>query len=162
MTATDESRTVEFRQSTRRRILATALGLVAVAAVGVVVSLARGRQWWDLLWMLPLFLVLGATQRSAHRPRLPLRLTEQHLEVTGPSHATVAIEWSNVARAEIRGRLTSVLVVEPVAPDRTRPPLRRWQWAGHGRSRPYELVVPLAGMTPGRGVLRRELARRLA
>ncbi|MEV4463845.1 hypothetical protein AB0J51_09500 [Micromonospora echinofusca] len=104
--------------------------------------------------------LLSHAQRSAHR--LPLRLTEEHLEVTGPSHATVAIEWSNVARAEIRGRLTSVLVVEPVDPDRTRPPLRRWQWAGHGRSRPYELVVPLAGMTPGRGALRRELARRLA
>ncbi|MFC0100234.1 hypothetical protein ACFFKH_22270 [Micromonospora marina] len=54
------------------------------------------------------------------------------------------------------------LVIEPVDPDQARPARKRWQRAGHGQSRPYEIVVPLACMTPGRDLLRRELSQRTA
>ncbi|MEU7995248.1 hypothetical protein AB0B83_07895 [Micromonospora sp. NPDC049060] len=144
-----------------------ALGLLAVAAIGVVINLARGRPWWDGLWTyLPLVMLfhfwrLPTPPGGSQRTLLPVRLDDQRLEMSGPGDTTLAIDWSNVERAEIRGRLTPSLHVEPVDPERTRPPMRRWQWAGYGQSRPYEIVVPLTGMTPGPGVLRRELARRL-
>ncbi|WP_433342605.1 hypothetical protein [Micromonospora sp. CA-111912] len=132
------------------------------------INLAAGDKWWDGLWM-PLlwFLTFRSAMRlarpsaSGHQARLPLRLTGEHLTVTGPGERILAIEWSNIARAEIKGRWRTFLVIEPADPDRTRPPLKRWEWAGHGQSRPYEILVPLAYMSPGRDLLRRELAHRL-
>ncbi|MEU6074197.1 hypothetical protein [Micromonospora sp. NPDC047074] len=167
MTRPDEPRTVEFRRSARRLVLRMTLGLLAAATIGIVVSLARGRPWWDLLWaLLPYLAVfhispLPTPPGGSQRTRLPVRLDDQRLEVSGPDDTTLAIDWSNVERAEIRGRLTPSLHVEPVDPELTRPPMRRWQWAGYGQSHPYEIVVPLTDVTPGPGVLRRELARRL-
>ncbi|MGC4765944.1 hypothetical protein ACLQ20_24100 [Micromonospora sp. DT46] len=165
MTYTDARHTVEFRRSALRLVRRTTLGLLAAAVIGVLVSLARGRLWWDGLWVLLPYLAvfhfspLPTPPRGSQRTRLPVRLDDQRLEVSGPGDTTLAIDWSNVERAEIRGRLTPSLHVEPADPERTRPPMRRWQWAGYGQSRPYEIVVPLTGMTPGPGVLRRELAR---
>ncbi|WP_327031032.1 hypothetical protein OG989_16640 [Micromonospora sp. NBC_01740] len=136
MTRTDEPHTVEFRRSALRLVRRTTLGLLAAAAIGVLVSLARGRLWWDGLWVLLPYLAvfhfspLPTPPRGSQRTRLPVRLDDQRLEVSGPGDTTLAIDWS-----------------------------RRWQWAGYGQSRPYEIVVPLTGMTPGPGVLRRELAR---
>ncbi|MET8912579.1 hypothetical protein [Micromonospora sp. NPDC004551] len=168
MTAVDESPTIEFRRSTSRQVVPI-VALLVVVAGEVVFNLARGRQWWDGMLILPLYLVIFTLPKRLARPavygyqsRLPLRLTEEHLQVAGPGDITLSIDWSNIAKAEIRGRLVAFLVIEPVDPDRTRPPLKRWQWAGLGQSRPYEILVPLAYMTPGRHVLRRELAERTA
>ncbi|WP_433281656.1 hypothetical protein [Micromonospora sp. CA-244673] len=168
MTAADESPTIEFRRSTSRQAVPV-VALLVVVAGEVVFNLARGRQWWDGIWILPLYLVIFTLPRRLARPavsgyqsRLPLRLTEEHLQVAGPGEVTLSIDWSNIAKAEIRGRLVAFLVIEPIDPDLTRPPLKRWQWAGHGQSRPYEILVPLTYMTPGRDVLRRELAQRTA
>ncbi|GHJ52914.1 hypothetical protein Nm8I071_22210 [Nonomuraea sp. TT08I-71] len=168
MTAADECHTIEFRRSMRQAVL-VAIALLVVAAGLVAFNLARGRQWWDGIWLLPLYLVIFALPKRLARPavygyqsRLPLRFTEEHLQVAGPGEVTVSIDWSNIARAEIHGRLLASLVIEPIDPERTRPPLKRWQWAGHGQSRPYEILVPLTYMTPGRDVLRRELAQRTA
>ncbi|WP_433392293.1 hypothetical protein [Micromonospora sp. KLBMP9576] len=160
--------TVEFSRSARRLARRAALTLLVLVVVSAVVSLARGRQWWDMLWLLPgyfsAFFVSAFSARTPAaglRSRVLVRLNRQELELAGPEDTTVAVDWSNVARAEIHGRHTPFLVVEPVDPGLTRPPLRRWQMAGHGQSRPYEVRVPLADMSPGRDVLRRELARRL-
>ncbi|MCI4066043.1 hypothetical protein MRQ36_27230 [Micromonospora sp. R77] len=168
MTAVDESHTIEFRRSTRRVVL-VAVALLVVAAGQVAFNLTQGRQWWDGIWLLPLYVViftlakrLGRPAVSGYQARLPLQLTEEHLQVAGPGEVTVSIGWSNIARAEIHGRLLASLVIEPIDPDRTHPPLKRWQWAGHGQSRPHEILVPLTHMTPGRDVLRRELAQRTA
>ncbi|MFI6068449.1 hypothetical protein ACIA47_24700 [Micromonospora sp. NPDC051227] len=65
-----------------------------------------------------------------------------------------------MASAQVRGRLDPRLVVMPLDPQQTRPPMRPGQWSTPGRG-PYELVVRLAWMTPGPDALRRELARRL-
>ncbi|WP_431945595.1 hypothetical protein [Micromonospora marina] len=169
VTAADESPTIEFRRSARRQIARLVIVLLVGGAVGVVFNLARGRQWWDGMLMLPLCLaVLIFSDRFArpmgngYRSRLPIRLTGEHLQVAGPGDITLSIDWPNIARAEIRGGLVAFLVIEPVDPDQARPAMRRWQWAGHGQSRPYEIVVPLAYMTPGRDLLRRELSRRTA
>jgi hypothetical protein len=52
-------------------------------------------------------------------------------------------------------------LIEPVDPQRTRPPLKPWQWSGLQRRWPYQLSVPLDCMTPGLSVLRDKLATRL-
>ncbi|MEH0985022.1 hypothetical protein [Micromonospora sp. CPCC 205556] len=168
MTAAEGPPTIEFRASARHRTAFMVIGLLLVVGASVAFNLVRGRQWWDGLWLgLLCFAILEVSRRVARPPdsgyqaRLPLRLTGDHVEVSGPDDITVTIAWSNIARAEIHGVLAAFLVIEPVDPDRTRPPLKRWQWAGHGQSRPHEILVPLAHLTPGRDVLRRELARRL-
>ncbi|MGW4293211.1 hypothetical protein ACWEH1_09175 [Micromonospora chersina] len=168
MAAVDEPSTIEFRRSKGREIGQLAIALPALAAAGATINLAVGDTWWDGLWMPFLwFLIFRFSVRQAgpwasgHQARLPLRLTGEHLDVAGPDGRSLAIEWSNISRAEIRGRWRAFLVVEPADPDRIRPPLKRWEWAGHGQSRPYEIVVPLTCMSPGRDLLRRELAQRL-
>lgn len=168
MAAIDEPSTIEFRRSGGREIAQLAIALPALSVAGVTINLAAGDTWWDGLWMPFLwFLIFRLAARpahpwaSGHQARLPLRLTGDHLEVAGPGERTLAIEWSNISRAGIRGRWKPFLVIEPADPDRTSPPLKRWEWAGHGQSRPYEIVVPLTYMSPGRDQLRRELAQRL-
>ncbi|WP_433311465.1 hypothetical protein [Micromonospora chersina] len=168
MAAVDEPSTIEFRRSRGREIAQLAIALPALAAAGVALNLAAGDAWWDGLWMPFLwFVIFRFSVRSArpwasgHQARLPLRLTGEHLEVAGPDGRTLAIEWSNISRAEIRGRWRAFLAIEPADPNRTRPPLKRWEWTGHGQSRPYEILVPLTYMSPGRDLLRRELSQRL-
>ncbi|MFI7284828.1 hypothetical protein ACIBOV_31695 [Micromonospora chersina] len=168
MAAVDETSTIEFRRSGSREVGQLAIALPALAAAGVAINLAAGDAWWDGLWMPFLwFLIFRFAARparpwaSGHQARLPVRLTGEHLELAGPDGRTLAIEWSNLSRAEIRGRWRAFLVVEPADPARTRPPLKRWERAGHGQSRPYEILVPLTCMSPGRDLLRRELAQRL-
>ncbi|MET7710185.1 hypothetical protein [Micromonospora sp. NPDC005189] len=168
VTDADEPLTIVFRRSVGREIVHLAIALPAATGAGVGINLATGDKWWDGLWM-PLlwFLIfrysvrLARPSASGHQARLPLRLSGEHLEVAGSGGSVLAIEWSNIARAEIRGRWRAFLVIEPADPDQTRPPLKRWEWAGHGQSRPYEILVPLVNMSPGRDLLRRELARQL-
>jgi hypothetical protein len=110
VTAVDEPLTIEFKRSVSREIVYLAIALPAVAAAGVVINLAAGDKWWDGLWMPLLWFLtfrfsvrLARPWASGHQARLPLRLTGEHLEVAGPGERTLAIEWSNIARAEIRG-----------------------------------------------------------
>ncbi|MEU7960510.1 hypothetical protein [Micromonospora humida] len=167
MTAADGPPAIEFRRSRRRQVALLAAGLPTAVLVVAVVNLATGDPWWDGLWIAAWILALGLLRGAArpsstgHQPRLPLRLTPDHLEVTGPGERTLVVGWPNVARAEITGWLYPVLVVEPADPDRTVPPLARWEWAVAGQSRPYEIRVPLVYLSPGRDRLRRELSRRL-
>ncbi|MGX4653523.1 hypothetical protein ACWCHM_07525 [Micromonospora sp. SCSIO 07396] len=167
MTVADEPPTIEFRRSHRRLVAVLVVSLSTLVVVAVVVNLATGDPWWDGLWTPAWILALGLLRGVAplpstgHQARLPLRLTPDHLEVTGPGERTLVIGWSNVARAEITGRLYPVLVIEPTDPARTVPAFGRWEWAVAGQSRPYEVRVPLAYLSPGRALLRRELARRL-
>lgn len=168
VTTADEPPVIEFRRSLGRQVgfLATAVPVAALALA--VVNLASGDPWWDGLWLpltwflfFYLSLPMSRPPSAGNQARLPLRLTADHLQVAGPGERTLVIEWSNVARAEISGRWQTFLVIEPADPDRIRPPLARWEWAGYGQSRPYEIRVPLAYLSPGRDLLRRELARRL-
>ncbi|MGW5667135.1 hypothetical protein [Micromonospora sp. NPDC003776] len=168
VSAADEVSPVEFRLSMSRRIVPLIGAVLVAAALFVAFNLAADRSWWRGLWQIAVYAAIFALAQHVARPtgsgyqsQLPLRLTKEHLTVAGPGDITLALEWPNIARAEIRGRLPAFLLIEPVDPDRTQPPMKRWQWAGHGQSRPYEILVPLAYMTPGRSVLRRELARRL-
>ncbi|WP_431926280.1 hypothetical protein [Micromonospora wenchangensis] len=168
MTAADEPPTIEFRRSRGRQVAVLAAAVLTAALAVAAANLASGDPWWDglwtpALWILALGLLRGAARPSSagHRPQLPLRLTADQLEVTGPGGRTLAVGWSNIARAEITGRFYPVLVIEPADPERTIPPLARWEWAVAGQSRPYEIRVPLVHQRPGRDLLRRELARRL-
>jgi hypothetical protein len=172
VTTVDGPPAIEFRRSMRRQNASMVIALLLLMAACGLYNLVSGDPWWDGLWMPLLYFLIfnhwfSFPRRRAGPPafgyhsRLPLRLTREHLEVSGPDDVTLAIQWSNIARAQIHGRLSAYLAIEPIHPDRTRPPLQRWQWAGYGQSRPYEILVPLANMTPGRDVLCQELARRL-
>ncbi len=168
MTAAGDPPTIEFRRSRRRQVAVLAVAVLTAALAVAVANLVSGDPWWDglwtpALWILALGLLRGAARPSStgHQPQLPLRLTADHLEVAGPGERTLVVGWSNVARAEITGRLYPVLVIEPADPEQTIPPLARWEWAVAGQSRPYEIRVPLVHQRPGRDLLRRELARRL-
>lgn len=160
----DEPYAVEFRHSPRRRRAGAVVALLVIAAVITVVSLLQHRRWWEFLLLYgPTAIASGAVARWARRrqPRLPLRLTDTTLEVTGPDGSTLAIDLSNIARARVHGWVEPRLTVEPVDPQHTRPPMRARQWSGLGRHNPYDLVIPLNWMSPGRVALRRELAQRL-
>ncbi|MGV9210843.1 hypothetical protein ACTFTM_03170 [Micromonospora sp. RB23] len=138
--------------------------LVIAAVVAATTMLGDQRPWWGLLLFYgPIAIASGAVARRNRRrqPRLPLRLTDMALEVTVPDGSTLAIDLSNIARARVHGWLEPRLTVEPVDPQRTRPPLKANQWWGPGRTKPYDLIVPIDWMSPGRDALRRELAQRL-
>ncbi|MEV4773269.1 hypothetical protein [Micromonospora humida] len=167
MTAADEPSTIEFRRSRRRQVAVLAAGLPTAVLVVAVVNLATGDPWWDGLWIAAWILAFGLLRGAArpsstgHQPRLPLRLTADHIEVTGPGERTLVIGWSNVARAEITGRLYPVLVVEPADPDRTVPRWPGGSGRSPGRAGRTRSGVPLVYLSPGRDRLRRELSRRL-
>ncbi|MGW0218616.1 hypothetical protein ACWDXH_29925 [Micromonospora chokoriensis] len=119
--------------------------------------------WWKVLLRFGMIgAAIGATTnwQLRRQPRLPLRLTDETLHLNGPKGTTLSIDWVNVASAEIRGRLEPQLVVVPLDPEQTRPPMRPGQWSTPRRG-PYALVVRLSWMEPGTDTLRRELARRL-
>ena len=159
----NEPYAVEFRRSPCRRLVGAVVALLVIAAaVTAATVLGDQRPWWGLLLLYgPIAITSGALARRARRrqPRLPLRLTDTALEVTGPDGSTLAIDLSNIARARVHGWLEPRLTVEPVDPQRTQPPLKAQQWSRLGR--PYDLVIPLDWMSPGRDALRRELAQRL-
>lgn len=160
----DASSVVEFHYSPRLHRRAKIVALLAGAATLAVYTALTGRPWWQVLLQfgfIGIGVAAGIRWQLRRQPRLPLRLTDRALELTGPDGTTLAIDWSNLAHARVRGRLEPRLVVEPVDPQRTRPPLRPGQWAAPGQRRPYALTVQLAWMTPSSDVLRRELARRL-
>lgn len=155
---------LEFRYSPRRHRRAKLVALLGAAATLAVYPALSGEPWWEGLLrygLIVLALAAGTRWQLRDQPRLPLRLTAEALELTGPDGTRLAIDWTDVATARVRGGLDPRLVVEPVDPRRTRPPLRSYQWPAPAQRRPYELTVRLGWMTPGRDVLRRELARRL-
>ncbi|WP_430496636.1 hypothetical protein ACQRWP_19300 [Micromonospora trifolii] len=99
---------------------------------------------------------------------LPLRLTRDFLELTLPGGGTVQVDWPDLTRAEVRGRMSPTLVVDIADRDRTRPVLNRWErgrvgrWNGaRGRSQ-QEIHLSLVATTPNVHRLRAELAHRVA
>jgi hypothetical protein len=140
-------------------------GILLLALLGGVIvwDVVGHRPWWTHL---PLFAgiiamsVVLARLNSRYR-KLRLRLTGESLELPGPDGVGRVIDWPNVARAEIRGRFSPRLTVQPVDPQLIRPPLTRWQWAAMPSRRRYELSVPLDFRIVDRRVLHDELMRRL-
>ncbi|MEU8182662.1 hypothetical protein AB0B85_24065 [Micromonospora sp. NPDC049044] len=162
-TLDDASSVVDFRYSPRHRAAQMLVVLLGAAALLAAYSALFDKPWWQVLLRfgtIGVVVALATAWQLRRRPRLPLRLTDEALHLTGPDGTTLSIDWANLASAEIRGRLEPRLVVTPIDPQQTRPPMRPGQWSALGRGR-YELVVQLAWMTPDREVLRRELARRL-
>jgi hypothetical protein len=161
----DDTSVIEFRKSGRCRLVTMVVALLVGIATLAAYSVLRHTPWWQPFLMFGPIAVLSAAFTRwdlRHRPRLPLRLTRQGLTVAVADGSTLAIDWSNVARARIRGSwLQPRLLIEPVDPQRTRPPLKPWQWSGLQRRWPYQLSVPLDCMTPGLSVLRDKLATRL-
>ncbi|WP_425719693.1 hypothetical protein [Micromonospora sp. DT233] len=112
---------------------------------------------------------VGGYVQAQRQVGLPLLLTDDQIVLTHPTTGSFAIDWDNLVVAEVRGRITAVLVLEPIDPGRTRPALGRWEeWSRHHlwnqsrAERPYEIRVPLFGLTPGIGRLRAALQTQLA
>lgn len=158
---------MEFRVPAVGRVLRLVVyALPAVAGVGIVAAnLLRHRPWPYYLAMVILvgLSFLGVMRwNRMQRPHHPLLLTEESLELPGPGGVQVTIDWTNIARAQVMGRLSPRLVVQPEDPRLVRPTLTPWQWAAASGRRPYEIVVPLSLTQPDRLALEAELARRLA
>jgi hypothetical protein len=153
----------EFRFSARRHNLVFAVMLLALLAAVVAVNLAEGRRWWNMLPFYGLVLVFSvvlARWNKGRGPRLPVRLTDKELQVTGHDGSMLGIDPANIRHVYVHGRWIPYLVVKVVDPSQTRPPLPLWQGAKPGPFRPDEMAIPLAYMTPGRNILRRELSQR--
>ncbi|SCE83986.1 hypothetical protein GA0070564_1011247 [Micromonospora mirobrigensis] len=154
-----------FRYSPRRWLLTMVVTLLCAVPVVAVLSALQHKRWWELVLLYgPMIVVVGIMSRRVRRrqPRLPLRLTDTALEVATPDGGTLVIDYANIARARVHGWAEPRLTVEPVDPQLARPPLRANHWFGRGRNKPYDVIVPLDWMTPGRTVLRRELDRRIS
>ncbi|MFI6241351.1 hypothetical protein ACIBEF_15880 [Micromonospora sp. NPDC050795] len=99
---------------------------------------------------------------------LPLRLTRDFLELTLPAGGTVQVDWADLTRAEVRGRISPTLIVDIADRDRTRPVLDRWDWGRVGvwnRARgrnSQEVHLSVVAVTPNLHRLRTELAHRAA
>jgi hypothetical protein len=159
----DASSVVDFRYSPRRHRRAKIVAVLGAVAALAVYAALFDEPWWKAPLQYGLIgaataLVLNWQLRR--QPRLPMRLTDETLHLSGPKGTTLSIDWADVASAEVRGRLDPQLVVMPVDPEKTRPPMRPGQWSTPGRG-PNALVVRLNWMEPGTDALRRELARRL-
>ncbi|MEW2143678.1 hypothetical protein AB0869_12790 [Micromonospora vinacea] len=155
---------MDFRYSPRRHRRATVVAVLGTVALLAAYAALFDEPWWKAplqSGLIGIVVALVLNWQLRRQPRLPLRLTDEALHLTGPKGTGLSIDWVNMASAQVRGRLDPRLVVMPLDPERTRPPMRPGQWSTPGRS-PYELVVRLAWMTPGTDALRRELARRLS
>ncbi|MEV4822864.1 hypothetical protein [Micromonospora sp. NPDC049274] len=164
MADVDSSSVLEFHHSPGRRRRAMAIVAMIATALVAAYAVVFDEPWWQPLLRSGCFGVAAGLMirwQLRRQPRLPLRLTDEALQMTVPDGTVLTIDWANVARAEVRGRLGPRLVVEPLDRQLTRPPLRPGQWSTPGRG-PYELIVPVASMTPDRHTLSRELAKRLA
>lgn len=161
---------IRFRRS-RRRVLArvACAGLVVLPAFALL-SVAFGNPWYSPLPHGPI-LLLAAVRFPAQLGRqagLPLRLTRDFLELTVPGGATVQVDWPDLTRVEVLGRISPTLVVDIADRDRTRPVLDRWEWGRVGlwnrarRRSPQEIHVSVVATTPNVHRLRTELARRVA
>ncbi|MBM0235450.1 hypothetical protein JNW91_28935 [Micromonospora sp. STR1_7] len=159
-----------FRRSRRRFLTRVAYAGLVILPAFALVGVAFGEPWYDLFPHGPI-LLLGAVGSAAQLRRqggLPLRLTRDFVELTLPGGAPVQIDWPDVARAEIQGRISPILVVDIADPGRTRPVLDRWEWGRLGMwdkvraRRPHEIHVSLVAATPDVHRLRAELAYRMA
>ncbi|RAO59341.1 hypothetical protein PSN01_02732 [Micromonospora saelicesensis] len=170
MVAEVDAGEIRFRRS-RSRVLARVAGaaLVVLPAFALL-SVAFGNAWYNPLPHGPI-LVLAAVRFPVQlrgQGGLPLRLTRDFLELTLPGGGTVQVDWPDLNRAEVRGRISPTLVVDIADPDRTRPVLNRWDWGRVGlwnrarRRSPHEIHVSLIATTPDVHRLRAELARRVA
>ncbi|MGC5309002.1 hypothetical protein [Micromonospora zamorensis] len=163
VTSLDASSVVEFHYSSRRHRIAMIVVGLGAAALLAFYTVVFDEVWWQVLLrfgMIGAVVALTTNWQLRRQPRLPLRLTDETLHLTGPNGTRLSIDWANMASAQVRGRLDPRLVVMSLDPQQTRPPMQPGQWSTPGRG-PYELVVRLAWMTPGPDALRRELARRL-
>ncbi|MFF0122972.1 hypothetical protein ACFYP0_12270 [Micromonospora arida] len=159
----DAPSVVDFRYSPRRHRLAKVLAVLGAAALLAAYAALFDEPWWQVLLRFGLIGVVVAlitNWQLRRQPRLPLRWTDEALHLTGPNGTRLSIDWVNMAGARVRGRVDPRLVVTPLDPQQTRPPMGPGQWSTPGRG-PYELVVRLSWMRPGPDALRRELARRL-
>jgi hypothetical protein len=134
------SAAVEFRFSVRRQVVVAVMVLVAIVAMVVLTNAALHRHWWRGLWLPLLIYALIVVPALAAGPRLrrqapglPVRLTDEGMEVAGPADQTLTAEWANIAHAYVHGRLAPYLVVRLIDPNRTRPSARpmasggRWE-----------------------------------
>ncbi|MCG5448063.1 MULTISPECIES: hypothetical protein [Micromonospora] len=159
----DASSVVDFRYSPRRHRRAKVVAVLGAAALLAAYAALFDEPWWQAplrFGWIGAVVALVLNWQLRRQPRLPLRLTDETLHLTGPNGTGLSIDWVNMTSAQVRGRLDPRLVVTPRDPEQTRPPMRPGQWSTPGRG-PYELVVRLNWMTPGPDTLRRELARRL-
>ncbi|MFC0005469.1 hypothetical protein [Micromonospora siamensis] len=154
-----------FRYSPRRWLVTMGVILLCAVPVVVVLSALQDKRWWEtVLFYGPLAVVSAVMTRWSRKRqlRLPLRLTDTALEVATPDGGTLAIDYSNIARVRMHGWVEPRLTVEPVDPQLVRPPLKANHWFGRGRNKPYDVIVPLDRVTPGRATLRRELDQRIS
>ncbi|MEH1168412.1 hypothetical protein V6V47_23805 [Micromonospora sp. CPCC 205539] len=160
---------VRFRRSGWRVLARIGGAWLLWLAVFAPLNAAFGNPWYEMFPHGPIILlaVLGSAGQLRRQGGLPLRLTPDFLELTLSGGLAVRIDWPDLALAEVRGRFSPILVVEPVDADRTRPVLDRWEWGrlglwDQGRiRRPHEIHVSLVGVTPDVHRLRAELTRRL-
>ncbi|RKN37827.1 hypothetical protein D7223_32030 [Micromonospora endolithica] len=139
--------------------------------VFAVLTVVFDTAWYSPLpyLLLMLFSLAGPYARLSRENGLPLVVGRDELRLTRRDGTELAVDWADLAVAEVRGRLHHLLVVEVAAPERTRPPLGRWEWArlvaqGNGGlsgiQRPHEIHVSLTGLEPGVDRLRELLAAR--
>ncbi|MEU8113401.1 hypothetical protein [Micromonospora sp. NPDC048947] len=159
-----------FRRSRWRMLARVAgAGLVVLPAFALL-SVAFGNAWYHPLPHGPI-LLLAAIRYPVQLRRqggLPLRLTGDFLELTVPAGGTVQVDWADLTRAEVRGRIRPTLIVDIADRDRTRPVLDRWDWGRVGvwnRARgrnSQEVHLSVVAVTPNLHRLRAELAHRVA
>ncbi|MGW1488631.1 hypothetical protein [Micromonospora parva] len=170
MVAQVDAEDIRFRRSRRRMLARVAGAALVVLPAFALLCVAFGKAWYDPLPHGPI-LLLAAVRFPVQLRRqggLPLRLTSDFLELTRPGGGTLQVDWADLTRAEVRGRISPTLVLDIADRDRTRPVLDRWDWGRVGiwsrarRRCPSEVHVSLIATTPNVHRLRAELARRVA
>ncbi|WP_327034610.1 hypothetical protein [Micromonospora ureilytica] len=161
---------IRFRRSRMRVLARVACAALVVLPAFALLGVAFGNAWYDPLPHGPI-LLLAAVRFPVQLRRqggLPVRLTRDFLELTLPGGGTVQVDWPDLTRAEVRGRISPTLVVDIAERDRTWPVLNRWDWGRVGlwnrarRRRPQEIHVSVVATTPNVHRLRAELAHRVA
>ncbi|MEU7948049.1 hypothetical protein AB0C50_25485 [Micromonospora taraxaci] len=116
---------MDFRYSPRRHRLAKLLVVLGAAALLAFYTVVFDEAGWEVLLrfgMIGAVVSLTTNWQLRRQPRLPLRLTDETLHLTGPNGTRLSIDWVNMASAQVRGRLDPRLVVMPLDPEQTRPP----------------------------------------
>ncbi|WP_434741406.1 hypothetical protein [Micromonospora sp. SH-82] len=159
------SNEVRFRRSRRRVVVSLLLFLLGTWGLTVLLlAVVFGADWTGSLFYLAALLgiTVAGRRQLCGSAGLPLVLDGRGLRLTGHGGEPVAVDWTDLAEVRVRGRLDRKLVVELTENGSTRPESSRWQWprVSRGSSTRVQLTVPLLGVSPGVGRLRRELAAR--